>query len=654
MTSITADKTTSNNPETASQIQSPIIRWLARIAFWLTLIGAILFSIQLISPSLSYYRSQADTYLPDANILGFIYVWGMFTVRYLIRLIFIGVAVFIYWRKPYDRMSIFTSLFLMSFGSGGIAYIQYVPEFTTYMAEHGLSWGWTILGSMGWIFLFIFPALFPDGRFVPKQIIYYLPLPILVTLTWALPHNSPLQPLNWPGILFVAIHSAALLIPLSSQVYRYRHVSTPVQRQQTKWILLGVSISILTLIIVSTLISFSSDTFTVGTISHLIAATIGDGGFITIPIMLSIAMLRYRLWDIDLLINRSMAYAVVAGVAILLFFAATVSLQLVIGQTQPIIALLFAAGFSAAIFNPLHRFVQKLVDRHIYHFRFQIDDLQRQHHLPTITERGALSGRTLSGYEVLDVIGKGGMGEVYKASNKGEIVAIKTLHLDKSDTEEFRRRFQREAEMGMTLDHPNIAKVYQINEADGLFYMVLEYIDGHDLHQYLKQESKLDIETVQTLAKQLADALDTAHAQGYVHRDIKPSNVMLRKNGAPVLMDFGIAKIRDAQTALTKTGAIGTIDYMAPEQIMEAQTVDHRADIYALSIMLYEMLAGERPFSGGAAQIMFAHIQQPPPDIRDIDDDMPRPIAKALQKSMAKNPDERFQTATEFSDALQA
>src|SRR5215813_9601316 len=119
-----------------------------------------------------------------------------------------------------------------------------------------------------------------------------------------------------------------------------------------------------------------------------------------------------------------------------------------------------------------------------------------------------------------------------------------------------------------------------------------------------------------------------------------------------VLMDFGIAKIREAQTGLTGTGAIGTIDYMAPEQIMSAREVDRRADIYALGVMVYEMLTGEKPFKGSAAQIMFAHLQQPPPDPRDANDDLPREIARVVMKAMAKKPDDRFATAGEFAAAL--
>jgi serine/threonine protein kinase len=152
------------------------------------------------------------------------------------------------------------------------------------------------------------------------------------------------------------------------------------------------------------------------------------------------------------------------------------------------------------------------------------------------------------------------------------------------------------------------------------------------------------------LMQDVCAALDVAHNQGFIHRDLKPANIMVKPNGEAVLMDFGVTKMTDASTSLTGTGAIGTIDYMAPEQIMAAKEVDKRADIYALGVMLYEMVTGEKPFKGSAAQILFAHLQQPPPDPND---DIQRSIAKVIMQAMSKKPEERFQSASEFFAALQ-
>jgi len=202
-----------------------------------------------------------------------------------------------------------------------------------------------------------------------------------------------------------------------------------------------------------------------------------------------------------------------------------------------------------------------------------------------------------------------------------------------------------------------VVKMYDSGESDGVYYMAMEFINGRELSALIKERGRLPFEEARPFVQDSASALDYAHRQGLVHRDIKPSNIMLRLKAdketyEAVLMDFGIAKIQDAHTALTGTGAVGTIDYMAPEQIMAAREVDHRADIYALGVVLYEMLTGERPFKGNPGQVLFAHLQQPPPDPRDIREEVPRHVAHAIMKALEKKPEDRWQSAGELAQAL--
>jgi serine/threonine-protein kinase len=183
----------------------------------------------------------------------------------------------------------------------------------------------------------------------------------------------------------------------------------------------------------------------------------------------------------------------------------------------------------------------------------------------------------------------------------------------------------------------------------------MEYVDGENLESVIKRRGRIPLNEIRPLVDEFAAALDYAHQAGFVHRDIKPSNIMLRRDETgfkPVLMDFGLAKMKDMRTNITGSGAIGTIDYMAPEQIEMSQAVDYRADIYALGVVLYEMLTGEKPFSGNPAQVLFAHLQQPPPDPRKIVDDLPESVVYTVGRALSKDPLNRFKSAGDFARAL--
>ena len=278
---------------------------------------------------------------------------------------------------------------------------------------------------------------------------------------------------------------------------------------------------------------------------------------------------------------------------------------------------------------------------------------------PGERKSGVWTGRRLGTYEVLEPLGRGGMAEVYKGRHTrlDKMVAIKVLPLEVADDPNFRARFEREARAVAALKHPHIVQVFDFGDVDGTYYMVMDYVAGKDLAHRMRETGALPLAHVAPLAQHIASALDYAHAQGLVHRDVKPSNVMLEAGATPraILMDFGIAKIlASGQTGPTRSGMIGTLDYMAPEQINASAAIDGRADVYSLGVMVYQMLTGQLPFSGESpGAVLMAHLQQAAPDPRLLAPHLSEACALAIQRALAKDPDQRCPTAGELAAALE-
>jgi serine/threonine-protein kinase len=263
-------------------------------------------------------------------------------------------------------------------------------------------------------------------------------------------------------------------------------------------------------------------------------------------------------------------------------------------------------------------------------------------------------------YEITELLGQGGMSAVYKANdpNLRRVVAVKLIHSHLSDDPEFVRRFEEEAAAVASLRHPNIIQVFDFDHDVEDYYIVFEFIPGESLQAHLtrlnKADRKMPYSQIADLMANVAEALDYAHGQGMVHRDIKPANVMLNVMGQAILMDFGVVKIIGGDTH-TATGAVlGTARYMSPEQI-RGEKVDGRTDIYAMGVMLFEMVSGEPPFQADSAlTLMMMHVNDPVPDLRQIRSDVPEDLVSVIERSMAKNPAKRFQTGAELAGALQA
>jgi hypothetical protein len=642
---------------------------------WLLLAGALLLTF-FAGVSTSYNRAlvispETAVALSNLGLPPEFPAAFLVTVDIGMMLGFTAIAGVLFWRRSDDWLALFVGLMLML-----TALIYTDPA---YNAPVPVLW-LAFLVALGEVLQVTFFYIFPNGRFVPSWARWLLP-PLVVWrfVMWAfvyLPNLRALPPTTAESYGRVPqdsldITGVVLLMVLGivSQVVRYRRKSTPMQRQQAKWLMIGFAVTVsfvgLYIFVVNVFGIFGQGegaTF----LTYAGARLMRQIALLVFPVTLAVAVMRYRLWEIDQLINRGLVY----GVLTLLYILAVVILQAgigaITGANESTLAVAISTALVAVLFQPLRRQIQRFVDR-----RFVV---VRPPTLPTTAPSGGLgairpglyTGIQVGAYEVGDLLRRGGMGEIYRGRHPQleRTVAIKILPESRSMAGEFRARFEREARMVAGLRHSNIVNVFDFGNVGDTVYFVMEYIDGQELGDYLSEHGPLSLQAALPFVRDIAEALDYAHDEGLVHRDVKPSNVMLqpvttsRDEPSPyraILMDFGVAKILTANTGLTQSGTMGTLDYMAPEQIMAAKEVDRRADIYSLGVLVFQMLTGKLPFAGtNAGQVVMGHLNTPPPDPRQYASDLPEASALAVVKALAKDPDERFATATAFYDALRA
>ena len=263
-------------------------------------------------------------------------------------------------------------------------------------------------------------------------------------------------------------------------------------------------------------------------------------------------------------------------------------------------------------------------------------------------------GKVIAGYRIEERVGRGGMGVVYRAEhlNLRRRAAIKIIAPDLAESEGFRERFTREARIAAALQHPNIVTVYDAGEVDGILYLAMQYIEGNDLSAVLRKDGRLRPYRAIDVCRQVASALDAAHAMGLIHRDVKPANVLIEGRTA-FLTDFGLTKRMDGtHTELTRAGdVVGTIHYVAPEQI-EGNQVSARSDVYSLGCLLYHCLTGQVPFSRDTdVAVIYAHLSEPPPKLTALRPELATGLDGVIAKALDKSPDRRFPTCTDLINA---
>ncbi len=260
-------------------------------------------------------------------------------------------------------------------------------------------------------------------------------------------------------------------------------------------------------------------------------------------------------------------------------------------------------------------------------------------------------GKRLDGrYEIIEIIGVGGMAVVYKAFDNidNRIVAVKILKDEYLSNDEFRRRFKNESKAIAVLSHPNIVKVFDVSYGDRLQYIVMEYVEGITLKEYISQQGTIDIREAIYFVTQILRALQHAHDKGIVHRDIKPQNIMLISDGTIKVTDFGIARFARSDTKTMTDTAIGSVHYISPEQA-KGSVMDAKTDIYSVGVVLYEMLTGKLPFqSENAVSVALMQLQSEPEKPRNINPNIPVGLEQIVMRAMQKNPNDRYQSASEM------
>jgi tRNA A-37 threonylcarbamoyl transferase component Bud32 len=622
--------------------------WLALTLYTLT--------VYALSVPVSFWKRASDPETSVINLSASLFTIIDIGIDIFIAIGFIFTAIYLFTRRSDDWFVILTSVFLITF-AGRISNSVNIAS-----TEPGYELLAGLVIALGDFFVVLFCVLFPNGKFTPSWVRYFMPVLALTLLGIYIP-DSPFHFQKLNGYLFIGILLAWYLFGVGIFSYRYARQSNILQRQQIRWVMIGLLgplawfLIFHSLHVIFGLASINNSNYW---LYEFIGQLAGIFLFLMLPFSITLSIARSKLFDIDLLINRSLVYlglTVALGIIFAgVLFGVPFLFQSIEKSDQSTLAVAVSALVAGALFQPARRKLQRFVDQFFYHIKI---DYQKTPVELRKTDN-PLEDTTLSSYRGLKLIGRGGMADVYHAESptNGREVAIKVLPPSFAEDEQFRRRFMREAEVVAGLQHPNIVEVLTYGEENGTYYIVMEYLNGPDLRTLLKENKRIPLTEVLPLLRDTVSALEYAHARGLVHRDIKPSNVMLDTTNLPpraVLTDFGIAKIADAHTKITATGVLGTFDYIAPEQIQSSGEVDASADQYALGVMTYQMLTGKLPFErSNTGALLLAHLTAPPPDVRESVPEAPRHVAYAIQRAMAKKPQDRYPSVSEFFQAIES
>jgi predicted Ser/Thr protein kinase len=615
------------------------------------------------------YDIETITALRELGISNEFYATYQISLTILVAIGFGVAGIIIYWHKSDEWLALLMAFTLI--GNGADAFdslkrMEIIPQFT--IPVHFIQ-GMVLLG------LLLACYLFPDGKFQKRWMVYlagFWATWLLASTFWqSLPMNA-FDRTPDGRLIFLLYLLGVLGTGIYAQIYRYRNTDNPVKREQLKWLVFGVVVSILVgvgTLIFDLLFDRMNPSDHARLIERMITQALSVIGQLTAPIAIVFAMLRYRLYDIELVINRSLIFGILTTVLGLVFagilFGLQAAFRAITGNANPPpVGIAVATLVVFSLFNPALRISRDFVNKKIFGIEFDFSEVKRQNaKIEKVSHLPVHAVGHIGEYTGLELVARGGMGEIYKANHPklDRSLAIKVLSSYFKGDPDFNKRFAREAEMMAKLKHPNIINIYDYGEQDGLPYIVMEYLTGETLSHILDKRERLTLDESLPLLRDIASALDYAHEHGVVHRDIKASNVIVEpistlssnRTHRAVLMDFGIARFTSERTRLTMTGdMLGTADYISPEQIHGEVELDGRADQYSLGVLAYLMLTGKKPFERNNTWAMIkAHLEQPAPDPREIVA-IPETAAKAVMKALAKKPEDRFASIGEFVERL--
>lgn len=612
--------------------------------------------------------------LRDLGLSPELYFWSMESLLLLVVVTCVAAALLLLVRRPASLAAQVSALFLVLVP---IIFSMHLPALER--AQPGLAVVTRPVMAATSIVVPLLFFIFPTGRLVPRWA-------GIVLAPWALLQLGhfvvPLPSVDTP---FPGLQAGLILWGVFAQGLRYREASSE-QRQQIKWIVyaVGVQVSVYVVALPVAWVLAPVEGAALWLSGSLYVLYLGT--FCLIPVALVHAISHRRLWDIDLIINRSLVYGLLSVLLFAVFLglsALGVALvELLTGARRFPLVMVTVLLLAGAAFQPARRGLQRVVDRVVYGididyqgFSLQPEPLDRTQRsrpasplVPTLAAGARDGGYGLTElteeFGSLSPLGVGGMAQVFlgRSREDGAPVAIKIMHPELRDAgSTWAERLALEGEILRELNHPNVIRVLGSGRtSDGLTYLVTEYVSGGDLALRVRRSGALPLETAGPLLFDVASALDYLHARKIVHRDLKPSNVLLRPAhqvaGAlreqAVLVDFGVAKTR-LTARLTAQNLIGTLHYMAPEQVQDAALVDARADIYSFGALAFEVLAGRPPFDAASpTALLLDHLKRPAPDIREFAPEVPILLARMLARCLEKEPRSRPASALDVVACL--